>query len=742
MQTPYTNLNGNSNSSASDKKLNNGEYSSINESTNESPFMERASSSSLSNVSSSSASPVAVPPRRRGRPKRSTSRNVDYDLKKRKIISSEDNHKKKKRNNRTQSTSRTNTPSQSTTTLRYGADKQDNYDDNENTQPEIKKDILESDVNGKIIRFNEPIPANDVINPATGVSMGQGPSEKVKRTYLWNYKRSNTTPGLLIPSGSLKVIQNANVVSTNNDEDEKAVRETQMYDEQLQTRKSDSLTMPSTLRYTIRLNKNRPKDENSSNKDSKEILLSPSKTSHKIKATFSAESKSKLLGQNSLPNLPLDSGIKHEADEKQEQEGTIENDDYCSACFQTGSFLCCDTCPKSFHFLCLDPPLDPNNLPEGDWSCHECLFKMKYPNNTQLYKAERAFVKNLSMTKTKGNLFGKLLFQINGINPRQFNLPQSIKETFQDVKTGQRGQYLDNREKEPLPDKILYDAPYGQSVTKLDTYNPDIHIDSSNPDKYLICYKCRTTKMGTWDHPEKGRLIMRCDYCNTPWHLDCIPEVPRASLKNIGLKWKCPLHAVQTTKKRRRLTRNQEYIEPLQSCGFRNDGDIEIHLDELSSTHSKYVMEAFKKPGSIPAVPILKENSVKLDFLDKVFRIKKTQMEQSFKHQERLIETIVFNEKRQPAKSGDIIPLLYFQMCNSSGSESYMKKLWNLKELSKFAGDTLQKEMAPNGEEVKENSKDMINISSSELQKLLELKQLLESKPKEDVIEFFGLNNI
>ena len=69
--------------------------------------------------------------------------------------------------------------------------------------------------------------------------------------------------------------------------------------------------------------------------------------------------------------------------------------------------------------------------------------------------------------------------------------------------------------------------------------------------------------MGTWDHPEKGRLIMRCDYCNTPWHLDCIPEVPRASLKNIGLKWKCPLHAVQTTKKRRRLTRNQEYIEPV-----------------------------------------------------------------------------------------------------------------------------------------------------------------------------------
>jgi hypothetical protein len=41
-----------------------------------------------------------------------------------------------------------------------------------------------------------------------------------------------------------------------------------------------------------------------------------------------------------------------------------------------GSLLYCDGCPRSFHLLCLNPPIDDlgaaGSLPEGGWYCQEC----------------------------------------------------------------------------------------------------------------------------------------------------------------------------------------------------------------------------------------------------------------------------------------------------------------------------------------------------------------------------------
>ena len=39
-----------------------------------------------------------------------------------------------------------------------------------------------------------------------------------------------------------------------------------------------------------------------------------------------------------------------------------------------GRFLCCDACPKAFHFTCVDPPMDDSDVEhlEGEWFCREC----------------------------------------------------------------------------------------------------------------------------------------------------------------------------------------------------------------------------------------------------------------------------------------------------------------------------------------------------------------------------------
>ena len=47
-----------------------------------------------------------------------------------------------------------------------------------------------------------------------------------------------------------------------------------------------------------------------------------------------------------------------------------EHQEFCEVCQQGGEILMCDTCPKAYHLVCLDPELD--EAPEGKWSCPHC----------------------------------------------------------------------------------------------------------------------------------------------------------------------------------------------------------------------------------------------------------------------------------------------------------------------------------------------------------------------------------
>ncbi|AQZ12422.1 RCO1 (YMR075W) [Zygosaccharomyces parabailii] len=609
----------------------------------------------------------------------STSQKVDYNLKKRKIIPSEDFTRTKRKYNKSNGNGFEQQNAQK--------EEQDQHD------PIQDKELIERDAKGKIVHMNEPSTLRDTLNGATGLPLGQGPPEKVKKEYMWSYKKNSF---IGIPNDEMDEIELPRLESSS----------------------SELLSNLSDIRHEVR-----PVDIYA---DQRDVLIQKNEVPKKIyehqgmghikvKATVSEESKSKLFGQNSVANLPGSGAYGNLAGTTQE----IENDDFCSACLQSGSFLCCDTCPKSFHFLCLNPPLDPDKLPDGDWSCPQCFFKMRFSNASQIKKAEKDYIQERVPRECK--LFGKLLFQLEITNPRQFSLPQSLKETFQNVRSGPHGVYNDGREKEPLSEKQLFGAPYGQSLNMLDRYNPDIHVDQETG-KFLTCYKCKATKMGTWDSPEESRLIMRCDYCKTPWHLDCVPHAPRASFKNLGTKWKCPLHAPNVSPvSGRRLTKSQKFIEPIQSCGFKNNGAVEIVLDEITSPGSKAMIDAEKRVGDFPPVALLSENSVKLDFMDKVYRAKKVQRERDYKYQEKLIDKLLTMSSRYPPSEPieDLMSFIYFQVSNNPS----LKKLWDFKELCNVAEHELHKE----------------SITAQELNDLLLIKKLLESKPKEEITSFLNL---
>ncbi|XP_040271140.1 chromodomain-helicase-DNA-binding protein 3 isoform X2 [Bufo bufo] len=47
-----------------------------------------------------------------------------------------------------------------------------------------------------------------------------------------------------------------------------------------------------------------------------------------------------------------------------------DHQDYCEVCQQGGEIILCDTCPRAYHLVCLEPELE--RAPQGNWSCPHC----------------------------------------------------------------------------------------------------------------------------------------------------------------------------------------------------------------------------------------------------------------------------------------------------------------------------------------------------------------------------------
>jgi hypothetical protein len=106
-----------------------------------------------------------------------------------------------------------------------------------------------------------------------------------------------------------------------------------------------------------------------------------------------------------------------------------DNNDYCSACGGNGDLVCCDgyNCKRSFHFKCVDPPVLEGGLPDESWFCNQC----SNHHENGISESESRF----------NGPFGPLIWNLEVKNPSAFHLPKHIRELFDQVKTGENGEY-------------------------------------------------------------------------------------------------------------------------------------------------------------------------------------------------------------------------------------------------------------------------------------------------------------
>ncbi|KAF9952849.1 hypothetical protein BGZ70_000447 [Mortierella alpina] len=263
------------------------------------------------------------------------------------------------------------------------------------------------------------------------------------------------------------------------------------------------------------------------------------------------------------------------------------NNDYCEACLGLGEFICCDSCPKAFHFSCCQPPLDPHDLPD-EWNCNEC----------------RA-VKNPPVPSSAG-IFKELLDNVNKTNPKTFSLPSYIQSFFKGVAANSEGEYEDALDQKPRKKRNSNHNSGSHVASTVRGETDDVLELEDGRGRPRHCYHCNKSALG-------GRMMISCDYCPLHWHLDCLSP-PMASAPPNTRKWMCPNHADHVLPRRRKRKDATPVVldDPL---GL-NDGNIEVMPEPENATKGRSFWDE-DTSGVIYKVP---ERSIKLGFIDRCRR--------------------------------------------------------------------------------------------------------------------------
>lgn len=280
-----------------------------------------------------------------------------------------------------------------------------------------------------------------------------------------------------------------------------------------------------------------------------------------------------------------------------------ENNDWCAACGDTGEILCCENCPRSFHFTCLEPPLAMEDISDDEpWLCRVCEGRHKSS------KRSPAIFRGL---------FGELENLLSKRNSTCFQLPRGLKDRYEGAKSDGLGEFQ--------PDK-----------PRAEEHDPWRLFDKNGDP--IQCFKCGLSAL-------HGPLLT-CELCDVHWHLDCVFGIELGPQVPLPARWTCPNHVTELIKSaplisRTRLTRpfrKPQLVTPSLTRGVSNDGYIEVAESEEEEDIEEHVRDvpfivptAFDRNGVVVAngkpshfakvdpeqtIYKLPSRAIKLDFID------------------------------------------------------------------------------------------------------------------------------
>merc|ERR1712029_876972 len=84
-----------------------------------------------------------------------------------------------------------------------------------------------------------------------------------------------------------------------------------------------------------------------------------------------AEARREKKEKKGKPKIKIGNKNKKKGKKRKDfSKDDVEHQEFCEVCGQGGEIILCDTCPRAYHLVCLEPELE--EAPEGKWSCPKC----------------------------------------------------------------------------------------------------------------------------------------------------------------------------------------------------------------------------------------------------------------------------------------------------------------------------------------------------------------------------------
>ncbi|KAG8834217.1 hypothetical protein FRC17_009363 [Serendipita sp. 399] len=201
-----------------------------------------------------------------------------------------------------------------------------------------------------------------------------------------------------------------------------------------------------------------------------------------------------------------------------------------------GALVYCDSCPKSFHLLCLDPPIDGHSkkdeIPDGGWYCRECSAEHDFLTTGRMPSPPPQF---------GTELFSSLLVRLQSTNPSEFQLPEEIRQYYKNVArfvhaslmmvkvvTGPRGGYIDGRK-----------WKLAKGNKQLLFEDRDLYKTRDRNNRPVLCYKCggSAVRSAISGHARMASLV-------PPSPETILPDLPNSPITGNSSQ---PIDGVETT---------------------------------------------------------------------------------------------------------------------------------------------------------------------------------------------------
>jgi len=246
---------------------------------------------------------------------------------------------------------------------------------------------------------------------------------------------------------------------------------------------------------------------------------------------------------------------------QQQVEQVNDDHDVCVICEDVGTLLICDGCEKSYHPDCLDPPLEMEKVPDGDWFCFQCNNEKKpaaavqqTTTNLNLLSKRRRYTAITTTTTTKAvaaapkniswmDSYQKLVEYKNKHNgctdvPPDYSEDPQLGRWVAYQRREKKKLLKSNPEKFDMLDSIGFKWKIISQLDGSTEKNRDIRTSWMDMYIRLIDYKKKhndTNVIRSYDKdPKLGRWVsdQRIEYRNNN-----LPEDKQSMLDKIGFEW-------------------------------------------------------------------------------------------------------------------------------------------------------------------------------------------------------------